>query len=116
MNQRSKGFPDFIKKFPKVELPPKVIGESYFIEAPQGQVVFHTLPEGQQVPLHGHDDSWAILVSGAMQVTVGADQFTAHPGRSWFIPKDVLHGGKALEDAMLVEVFCEKRFSAQRAG
>jgi quercetin dioxygenase-like cupin family protein len=102
-------YPAFIKKFPTAGMPNGQPGP-HFLNAEVGQVAFHTIEAGQRVPLHSHDDAWAILVSGDMQVTVGAKNFEMRTGDSWYIPSGVKHGGKAIEKSLLVEVFCEKRF------
>jgi quercetin dioxygenase-like cupin family protein len=51
------------------------------------------------------------MVSGSLKVTVGKEHFSAGTGMSWFIPEGVEHGGRAMEDSLLIEVFCERRFS-----
>lgn len=114
MKRNSTDFPDFIKKFPQVQFPPQVRGNSTLISCPEGQVVFHTITKGQGVPPHIHDDSWAILVSGLLEYTLGDETFTITAGESWFIAPGVVHGGTALEDSLMVEVFCEQRWQASR--
>jgi quercetin dioxygenase-like cupin family protein len=104
-------FPDFINNFPEATLPPGVNGRTTFLGAEAGQAVFHTIPKGQGVPLHRHKDSWACLVSGSLKISLGDEQFVARTGMSWFIPEGTMHGGTALEDTLLLEVFCEQRFS-----
>ena len=112
MTELNTRYPQFIYRFPRVSLPRGVTGDSNFLDAPQGQVVFHTIPKGQQIPLHTHKDSMAVLVSGSLEITMDRNNFTATRGMSWFIPEDVPHKGYALEDSLLIEVFCEKRFSS----
>lgn len=104
-------FPDFIKNFPTVKLPPGVRGTTTFLDAEAGQAVFHTIPKGQGVSLHQHKDSYAVVVSGSLEFTLGDEQFVVYPGKSWFIPEGTPHGGVALEDSLMIEVFCEKRWS-----
>lgn len=106
-------FPEFITRFQQAMMPPGVGGVTNFLGNNEGQVAFHTIPEGQRVPLHEHKDSWAILVDGQLEISLGDKQFTVGPGESWFIPEGVMHGGLALKDALLVEVFCEQRFTGQ---
>jgi quercetin dioxygenase-like cupin family protein len=113
LEEISMQFPEFIQKLPKVQFPPGVVGNSTLLDAPEGQVVFHTITKGQVVPLHQHKDSWAILVSGCLAITLGDERFVAPPGKAWFIPGDVQHGGEALADSLLVEVFCEKRWRTE---
>lgn len=102
-------YPTFIKKFPIARMPDGSPGPR-FLDADDGQVAFHTISVGKGVPMHSHDDSWAVLVSGAMTVTVGENTFEARAGEAWYIPAGVAHGGKATEKSLLVEVFCEERF------
>lgn len=110
MSGIEKQFPKFIYSFPRISLPPGVEGDSHLLDAPGGQVVFHTIPAGQKVPVHTHKDSMAVLVSGSLEITLDSEKFTAKSGNSWFIPEDVPHSGHALENSLLIEVFCEKRF------
>lgn len=105
-------YPEFIKRFPVARIPDGQAGPP-FLEAAAGQVAFHTVDAGQNVPLHSHDDSWAVLVSGSMEVIVGEKNLEVQAGDSWFIPCGVEHGGKAMEKSLLVEVFCEKRFQTK---
>ena len=108
-----KGFPDFIRQLPQIRLPPGVAGQRNLLDASQGQVVFHTIPKGQIVPLHKHKDSWAFLVAGRLKVTLSKEYFIAEAGMDWLIPAGTDHGGEAIEHSLLVEVFSEKRFSSE---
>lgn len=110
MKNANDKFPKFIYQFPEVMLPPGVDGNSNFLDAQDGQVVFHTIPEGQRIPLHCHGDSWAILISGVLEIVLGKKIFTAQRGASWFIPSGVMHSGNALKESLLIEVFSERRF------
>ena len=102
-------YPEFIQNFPAARMPDGQPGPPV-LDAAAGQVVFHTVAAGQSVPLHHHDDSWAFLVSGSMEVILGEKNLKVQAGDSWFIPIGVEHGGNAVERSLLVEVFCEKRF------
>lgn len=112
MSKTTTEFPDFIKNFAKVKFPPQVKGNSTFLGNSTGQVVFHNIAMGMGVPPHTHDNSWAIIVSGEMECLLGDKKFIANTGDSWFIPADVPHGGTALKDSLMVEVFCEERWTA----
>jgi quercetin dioxygenase-like cupin family protein len=113
MLQTVKEFPEFILKFPQICLPPGVDGQGNVLDASQGQVVFHTIPKGQVVPLHKHKDSWAFLVAGRLKFSLAKEQFIAEAGMAWLIPAEADHGGEAIEHSLLVEVFSEKRFSSE---
>lgn len=110
MTRTTTDYPAFIKKFSRALLPDGSQGP-FLIGGDEGQVVFHTITAGHSVALHSHNDSWAFMVSGSIEMTVGNEHFFAKPGMSWFIPSGVEHGGKAIYESLLVEVFCERRFS-----
>ena len=112
MQKMKAQFPDFIYQFPKITLPPGVEGNSNLLDAPQGQAVFHTIPKGQQIPLHTHKDSFSVLLSGHLEFTMGNDIQERVGPTFWFIPEDVPHKGNALADSLLIEFFCEKRFQS----
>ncbi len=42
---------------------------------------------------------------------MGDETFIAKDGDSRFIHKDILHGGEALKECQMIELFCEQRFN-----
>lgn len=102
-------YPEFIKTFSKIDFPDPEI-EANVLGGKGGQVAFFDMPEGAEVPIHKHKDSWAIVVSGELVVSIGNKIFNARQGDSWFTPEGTEHGGKALKPTRLLEVFSEKRF------
>ena len=105
----SGNFPDFIKRFQTAILPN---GEQLHILAGSGgQVGFIRTCKGDKIPLHQHQDSWTILISGEMSMTVGDKVFTASNGDNWLVSEGIMHGGEALQDSLIVEVFSEQRYS-----
>lgn len=105
-------FPDFIDQFSEVKIPGsdaklRVVGDS------KGQVSFVRMSQASSVGLHSHDASWAMLVSGEMSVIMGDETFIAKAGDSWFVPKGVIHGGEALKESQMIEIFCEQRFNLE---
>ena len=70
---------------------------------------FH-LEAGHQLPMHSHDqEQTGYLISGALELTIGAETFTVEPGDSWCIPGKVIHGAEVLSDAVAIEVFAPIR-------
>jgi unsaturated pyranuronate lyase len=68
------------------------------------------LDAGATLPRHAHPyEQTGYLVSGAMQLTIGAETFSVAPGDSWCIPADVEHEGKSLKDSVALEVFAPVR-------
>lgn len=102
-------FPDFISEFTSIDLPASG-GNLNVLAGSKGQVAFIRSCKEEKIPLHRHKDSWTILVSGKMRVTVGDEIITVTKGDTWFVPGGTLHGGEALEDSLIVEVFSEQRF------
>lgn len=68
------------------------------------------LAKGAVIPRHAHlHEQTGYLVSGALQLTVGAETFKAAKGDSWCIPGGVEHAALVLEDAVALEVFSPLR-------
>jgi len=68
------------------------------------------LEAGAVLPRHAHPyEQTGYLVSGRLELTIGAETFVAEPGDSWCIPADVEHGGLARQDCVAIEVFSPLR-------
>ena len=64
------------------------------------------LQKGSIVPLHSHPHEQAgYLVSGQVKFLVGSEEIICNPGDSWCISGDEEHGGEALQDSVLVDIF-----------
>ena len=68
------------------------------------------LEQGALLPKHSHPhEQTGYLVSGRMDLTIGADTHRVSAGDSWCIPGDVEHSVVAHEDSVAVEVFSPVR-------
>jgi quercetin dioxygenase-like cupin family protein len=68
------------------------------------------LPAGSELPMHSHpEEQTGCLLSGKIILVVGGMEHEACPGDSWMIPGDIKHGGQALKDSVLIEVFSPVR-------
>ncbi len=68
------------------------------------------LEKGAVIPPHQHPhEQTGYLVSGRMDFLVNGKHFTAVPGDSWNIAGNTAHGATALEESVVVEVFCPVR-------
>ncbi len=105
-------FPGFINRFHKIDLSASQ-DELHVLSGKEGQVGFFKISKGNGVPPHSHDDSWATLIKGKMSIRIDRDTITVSRGDSWFVPGGIVHQGKALEDCLMVEVFCEQRFDVE---
>ena len=64
----------------------------------------HTLPE------HTHPfEQTGYLVSGHIQLTIGAETYDTFAGDAWCIPMNDTHGAWVIEDSVAVEIFSPVR-------
>ena len=62
------------------------------------------------LPAHKHPhEQTGYLVSGRLDLTIGAETCLQEPADTWCIPGDTAHGAEALEDSVAVEVFSPVR-------
>lgn len=62
------------------------------------------------LPRHSHPhEQTGYLISGRMELTIGANTCILEPGDSWCIPGGVEHHALALEDSLALEVFAPVR-------
>ena len=65
---------------------------------------------GAAAPLHSHPhEQVSYIVSGRFEVTVGAETRELGEGDSIYVAPQVSHGVKALEDAVIMDVFTPQR-------
>ena len=68
------------------------------------------LMKGSALPHHAHPyEQTGYLVKGHMRLTIDGKTFDTHPGDSWNIPADVVHGAQIVEDSVAIEVFSPTR-------
>jgi quercetin dioxygenase-like cupin family protein len=82
-----------------VKVDPRMIGEDMiFVEAFKGK--------GTIDPMHQHDDHESIgyLLSGAMRMVIGEEEFLLEAGDVWRHPRFVPHLSEALEDCVQLEI------------
>ena len=68
------------------------------------------MKKGALLPRHSHPhEQTGYLVSGNMELTIGAETFSVKPGDSLCIAGDIKHNAVILEDTVAVEVFSPVR-------
>lgn len=68
------------------------------------------LDKGASLPRHSHPhEQTGYLVTGHLELTIGATTHQVRPGDSWCIPGDLAHHAVALEDSLAIEVFSPVR-------
>jgi quercetin dioxygenase-like cupin family protein len=62
------------------------------------------------VPMHQHPhDQVGYVIYGKIEMTVGEEVRICQPGDTYAIPGGITHGGKALVDTLLIDVFSPPR-------
>ena len=68
------------------------------------------MQKGALLPRHSHPhEQTGYLVSGSMDLTIGAETFSVKPGDSWCVAGDIEHNAVILEDTVAIEVFSPVR-------
>ena len=65
---------------------------------------------GVEIPSHSHPhEQTGTLVSGVLEFVIDGEVLRTEPGDTWCIPGGVEHSARALEDAVVIEVFAPVR-------
>ena len=84
------------------------------LRTPYGEKLMLSLVEfkaGAEVPWHSHPhEQGGVLLSGRMQLTIGAETRTIEPGGMYIIPGNTRHRAVAVDGpAVAMDVFCPIR-------
>ncbi len=73
-------------------------------------IVHNVRPAGAVFPPHAHPAAQVyIIVKGKVELTVGEETRVLTDGDTWFVPSEVPHGARVLEDTVEYEVFVPGR-------
>jgi len=101
-------FPDFITKFPGLDLPfPEDVVQTNAIVSEAGLVVFFTFHKDMDLPPHAHKAQWGSVIAGEIELTIGGETKTYRPGDSYFIPGGVTHSARITAGTRVIDVFEE---------
>lgn len=72
--------------------------------------VYWKVASGAESPLHQHPhEQVAHVLEGRFELTIGNETKILEPGMAAFVAGGVLHGGKALTECLLLDVFYPER-------
>lgn len=95
------------------ELPAKEIvpgGVARVIHTGPMSFVYWQAKAGAYFPMHQHPHQQvAHVLQGKFELTVGSETRILEPGITAVVPGGVLHGGKAITDCLLLDVFNPER-------
>ena len=79
-------------------------------------VAYWEIAEGSELPMHDHPQEMMInLIEGEMELTVGEETRTVVAGDVVVVPGNVTHGGRALKDCRVIDVWHPVRDDYQNA-
>lgn len=95
------------------EIAPKEIVKGYkgrFVHMETFTLAFWEIEAGAQIPIHSHvHEQTSQVIEGEFEMTLNGVTKTYKPGMIVMIPSFAKHGGKALTDCKLTDVFCPVR-------
>jgi unsaturated pyranuronate lyase len=77
-----------------------------FVHSETMTVAHWTIEAGSSLPLHAHPhEQISQVVEGRFELTVGDETCVLDPGLVAVIPSNVSHGGRAITDCRIIDVF-----------
>ena len=84
--------------------------QSKFIHTDNNTLNFIEVKAGSEVPLHQHvHEQLSFVLEGKFELTVAGFTKVLEPGLFAVIPPNVIHGGMAITDCKLIDVFSPVR-------
>lgn len=95
------------------EIPQKEVISGFkarFIHSENLTLGYWDAEEGSVLPMHSHfHEQITTVLEGKFELTIGDETQIYEPGLVAVIPPNVVHGGKALTNCKLFDVFCPVR-------
>ena len=80
--------------------------EARFVHAEKLTLIYWEIKAGLPFPLHQHThEQTSFIIEGELEAEINGKIKKLKPGDFWVISPHTVHGGKALTDAKLVDVF-----------
>ena len=81
-----------------------------FIHGEKMTAAFWEIAAGSESPIHQHVHEQTIVVlSGRFELNLGGEIRVLEPGLMAFVPSNVPHGGRALDDCRMLDTFSPVR-------
>ena len=103
MFQKKKSIEEYSKPIDGIKQITTVYGENTLMTE-------FVLDKDAVLPDHSHPhEQTGYLVKGHIRLRIEEETYDVHPGDSWTIPGDAVHGADILEDSVAIEVFSPVR-------
>jgi quercetin dioxygenase-like cupin family protein len=77
-----------------------------FIHSENMTVAYWTVKAGAEMPVHSHEhEQVANLLEGEFELELNGVKQTLRPGIAALIPSNIPHGGRAITECRLIDVF-----------
>jgi quercetin dioxygenase-like cupin family protein len=77
-----------------------------FLHSENMTMAYWTIEAGAEMPVHAHPhEQVANLLEGEFELALEGEQQVLHPGMVAIIPSNTPHGGRALTDCRILDVF-----------
>lgn len=86
-------FPGPITCLPKADVPLDGVN-AYLSQGDNHQIVFMQFQHDVDLPEHSHNDQYAIVLEGTIELTIDGVKNTYTKGDRYFIPGGIPHSGK----------------------
>ena len=106
-------FPEMIEQLPDVDIQLEGV-RGKLLQAGGQQIVFFELEPIGRIPPHSHGAQWGIVVSGEIELRIGASTRVVRKGDSYYIPAGVEHEARILIPSQVIDMFDEpERYQAK---
>ena len=107
-------FPEPIRNLPEANIPLEGL-KAFLSQGDDHQIMFMQFDEDVDLPPHTHEEQYAIVLEGEIQMTIGGETKLSKKGDRYFIPKGVTHSAKILAGYADITFFNEKdRYKSKR--
>ena len=97
-------FPEMITSLPEADIPVPGL-EAYVSQSETQQIIFMRFGEDAEIPEHSHEEQWAVVLDGEIEITIGGETKVLRRGDTYFIPKGVVHSARVRKGYSDVTLF-----------